>query len=314
MKIKLINVSLVALAAVLVAAALPAAPVQAANMAAVTAFQATCTSFSVDVTVTGMTNDQAGFDRFRYQVTDALGNVLYAEDSARQVNATERSLVIGLPYQGGAAPQADPVRLSIIDLDMLGRPVSAQQVAVANGACLSTRARETSLAKLLTTGVVGALNAETTLFTAPNGDALDIRVEKGREFTAVYRSVDNAWVALYVGGENLVWVPARSIDVNLGSLNVQPQRIDQSQQVTGAVLPGFPVSTARARFRVNFRLGPSIFAQRIGSIPWRAEVPVYGRSFDGEWLLIEYNGLGGWVAARYFTLIEVPLSRLPIVG
>lgn len=306
------KLSLVALAVVLLATTFT--PAQAANMAAVNAFQATCTSFSVDVVVSGVTNDQAGFDRFRYQVTDGLGNVLYTEDSVRQVNATERAVVIDLPFQGGAAPQADPVRFSIVDLDILGRPVATQQIAVANGACLSTRPRETSLADLLTSGLVGAMNAETTLYTAPDGDALDIRVEKGREFTAVYRSADNAWVALYVGGENLVWVPAESIGVDLYGLAVQPQRIDRSQQVTGAVLPGFPVSTARARFRVNFRLGPSIFAQRIGRIPWQAEVPVYGRSFDGEWLLIEYNGLGGWVAAQYFTLIEVPLSRLPIVG
>lgn len=307
-----IRLCLVALVVALAAATFT--PAQAANMAAINAFQATCTTFSVDVVVAGLNNDQAGFDRFRYQVTDGLGNVLYTEDSARQVNASERAVVIGLPFQGGASPQADPVRFSVIDLDVLGRPLATEQVAVANGACLSIRPRETSLAALLTTGARGVMNAETTLYTAANGDALDVRVEKGRDFTAVYRSADHAWVALYVGGENLVWVPASAISVDVGALNVQPERIDRSQQVTGAVLPGFPVATARARFRVNFRLAPSITALRLGRVPWQAEVPVYGRTFDGEWLLIQYNGLGGWVASRYFRMIELPVSQLPIVG
>lgn len=306
------------------AVGLPTRPALAVPMATINAFHATCTHFSVDVAVAGLTDDQAGFDRFRYLVTDGLGNTLYEENSARMVGASDRAVAVGLSYAAGAAPEADPVTFAVVDLDVLGRPVGVRQETVLNNVCAVERAagtdetssaRAAGLAALLPTGVVGHLVEETTLYTDPDGDALAVTLERGRELTALFTSVDHRWIAVYVGGENLVWVMAPAIDVEPGLLDVQPQQIDRSQQVSGAVLPpGFPVATARTRYVLNFRTAPSTSALRLGRIPWRTEVPVYGRSADSQWLLVTYNGVSGWASARYVTLFGLTLSQLPVVG
>lgn len=305
---------IIAIAAVLVAVSFTPAPAQASTMATISAFHATCTHFSVDVTVTGRTNDQEGWDRFRFLVTDGTGQTLYREDSARQVGATDRATVVNIPYMSGRQPARDPIRFSVIDLDILGRPVAVQQQIEINSACFAVASPTTRLIDLLPMGIEGPMLSDTLLYIEPGGAALELRVTRGHPFTALYRTFDNAWVALYVGGENLVWVRAETIDVDVTRLAVRPGRVDGSQQVTGAVIPGLPLATARMNFTLNFRIAPSINAPRIGRIPWQTLVPVYGRSADSQWILVQYNGLGGWVAARYVRLFDLPLSRLPVVG
>jgi hypothetical protein len=311
------KVVLVGLVALLMTLSFQAVPARAATMATINTFQATCRSFSIDVAVTGVTNDGAGFDRFRYLITDGSGNRLYQEDSARQVGATDRAVVVDLPYTADSASlgnaASSPIQFSVIDLDMFDKPVATVQQMTLDNACPVTKSAVDSLSALLPSGVKGTMLTNSTLYTMPGGEALSLSIPRGREFTALFRSTDSAWIALYVGGEHLVWVPAGSIALDRFALTIMPSRIDRSQQVTGAVVPGAPVATARVSYTVNFRVGPSTGSARIGRIRWGTVVPVYGRSANAAWVFVSYNGVGGWISSRYVRL-DVTLYSLPVVG
>src|SRR5215510_8176291 len=80
---------------------LPMATPAHAATAAIGQLYASCGQFSVDVAVSGVNNDGNNFDKFRYQLTDATGKVLYIEDASRQVGTTAGSLVLNLNYNAG---------------------------------------------------------------------------------------------------------------------------------------------------------------------------------------------------------------------
>jgi hypothetical protein len=294
----------------------PSRPATAANMADLRGFVASCHHFSVDVSVTGVTNDQDSWDRFRFQVVDSAGQTLFQEDSARRIGITDRAWVIDMPYAAEAESAVSPIRFQVIDLDMLARPIGTVLERTADSACLTGNAGYADrLMELLPNGVKGVMKTDTPLYTTANGQALDLTVNRGREFTAIYVSPDRAWTAIYVGGDNLVWV--RSIDIDLGTgfnaLVSPPVTLDPSQQVTSVVVPGVPVSTARALFTVRVRQGPGTNFLTIGRVRFSSIVAVYGRTADSNWILVSLNGIAGWSASRYYSLIEVPLRNLPVL-
>lgn len=286
-------------------------------MASIEGFRASCGHFSVAVTVHGLTNDQQGWDRFRYQVTDGKGLVLYREDSVRQVGTEDTSRVASLAYANGARPEANPIRFEVIDLDMLGRSQGTVLSSVVDTQCLAGTNLGSPLESLLPTGVQGSLNVASPLYGTPDGAALPVQLERGRSLTALYRSADAQWIAVYVGGENLVWVPQSAID--LGELGIYrlaplPTQIDRSQTVSGAVVPGVPIGAATTRYTVRLRQLPTTRAATITRIPFKQIVPVYGRSANSQWVFVSYNGVGGWVASYLVRLDGITLGQLPIVG
>jgi hypothetical protein len=291
----------------------PSLPARAAATVQIGLFHASCSAFSVEASITGRTDDQAGFDRFRFEITDGTGRLLYREDSFRGVGVADTASVLALPYQNGLA-LANPIRFAIIDLDTLARPQQVLQSQSFNAACLTNQLPSLPFADLLSGGIEAPMRQDSTLYATANGAPTPYRVLAGERFTALYSTADNAWVAIYVGGENLVWIPSGSIDLNAGALAVLPNQIDRSQQVSTVVLPGAPVATAKARYTANFRLGPSTSFGRIGRVPFGTTVPVYGRSSNSAWLLITYNSVGGWVSASLFRLNETTVRSLPIVG
>ncbi len=302
------------MAAALAFAMLPSAPSTAANVPLIERFHATCSHFSVKFTMQGYTNDANGFDRLRYEVRDGLGALLYSEDSVRMVNAIETANVVNLPY-ALATPAQNPITFRILDTDFMARTVGVLAETRADSACLAPISRAEYFASLLPQGVKGFTRTETALYSTPNGAPIGLRLAAGREFTGIYRTADGTWVALYVGGENLVWVRAGDMDMPINGLLHEPTRIDRSQQVTGAVVPGLPLGSVTARFTVNLRAAPTTASARIGRVPWQATVPVYGRSANSGWILVNYNGVAGWVAARFFTFNDgLRLASLPIVG
>lgn len=305
---------LLVMAAALAFATLPNVPSQAAVVPLIERFHATCSHFSVQFTMQGYTDDANGFDRVRYEVLDGRGTLLYSEDSVRMVGAVQTAGVVSLPY-ALAMPTQNPIIFRIVDTDFMQRPVGVLAEQRVQSACLAPISRAEYFASLLPQGVKGFTRTETALHGTPNGAPIGITLPANREFTGIYRTIDGNWIALYVGGENLVWVRAEDMDMPIGALMFEPQRIDRSQQVTGAVVPSVPLGSVTARFTVNFRAGPSINAQRIGRVPWRATVAVYGRSADNGWILVNFNGVFGWVAARFFTFNNgLRLADLPIVG
>ncbi|MCS6872903.1 MAG: SH3 domain-containing protein [Anaerolineae bacterium] len=304
---------LLGMAVALAVTLLPSMPTQAAVMPLIEHFHATCSHFSVQFTMQGYTNDANGFDRVRYDVLDGRGTLLYSEDSVRMVNALQTASAVNLPY-ALAMPAQNPIIFRILDTDYMQRPVGVLAEKRVQSACFAPISRAEYFASLLPQGVKGFTRTETALYGTPNGAPIGIKLPAGREFTGIYRTIDGNWIALYVGGENLVWVRAEDMDMPINGLMFEPTRIDRSQQVTGAVVPSVPLGSATARFTVNFRSAPSTTAPRLGRIPWRARVAVYGRSADNNWILINFNGTFGWVAVRFFTLNDVRLSDLPIVS
>jgi len=300
--------------------ALPAAPAQAAFTPVISAFHATCSTFSVAFSLTGKTNDANGYDRVRFEVTDGTGKLLYREDSVRVVNPTmpTDARVTGLSYDADGvadgAPVANPIRFTILDTDVLQRPVGKIAEATFESACLGQTSKAAYFASLLPTGELATLKAATALYPTPGGSPLALTVEGGRTFTAIYRSNDNGWIGIYVGGENLVWIPADAATVNLSGLRILPTRIDPSQQATGAIVPTVPVATARALYTVNMRQLPATTSKILAKVRYQETVAVYGRSANSAWLLITYNGVSGWVASRFMRLNETRLSALPVVG
>lgn len=313
-----------ALALVLVAAivvlALPTAPSYAAFAPAISAFHATCSTFSVNFALAGVNNDANGFDRVRYEITDGTGKLLYREDSVRMVNPNMpvEAGVTGLSYDADGvaegAPLANPIRFTIIDTDMFQRPVRKLAEIAFESACLAPVSRADYFASLLPVGLPATLKAQTALYPMPGGAPLALTVEGGRTFTAIYRSNDNGWIGIYVGGENLVWVPANAAEVNLNGLRILPTQIDRSQQATGAVIPTVPVATAIALYTVNMRSLPATSGKILAKVRYQEAVAVYGRSANSAWILITYNGISGWVASRFMRLNETRLSALPVVG
>lgn len=297
------------------AAVFPAASViSAAPMPTIEAFHASCRAFSVAFTMQGLTNDQDGWDRLRFAVTDGSGKVLFTEDSVRMVGATTSASVFNLSYQNGT-PAKNPIRFSILDLDMFLNPTGTVLAETSvDSACLAPMSRAAYYAGLLPQGVKGTLKAESVLYATPNGAPLPLTLPAGRELTGIYRTIDNAWIGVYVGGENLVWLRAEDMDVDIWGMLIEPQELDRSQQVSAVPVVGAPVTTALARYAVNFRNAPNIRGTRIGRIPFNVTVAVYGRSADSGWLAVSYNGVRGWTAARYFRLDGgILLTQLPVL-
>jgi hypothetical protein len=302
------------LVVVVLRAALPVAATRAASMAVVDIFHASCSHFSVDVTVRGLTKDHDGWDRFRYEVVDGRGSLLYTEDSVRMVGTEDRAFVVNMPFVTDA--KANPIRFRVIDTDMFARPVATVLETTFDSVCFAGAKPASRLEELLPTGIKARMLAASPLYTEVNGMALPLTVEQGREFTVLYRSTDGQWVALYVGGENLVWVKARDVDLGDGGifrLSVRPDRIDRSQQVTGAVVPGVPVGTGRTTATLRMRAAPALTGQTLLRIPARTEIAIYGRTANNQWYLVSYNGIAGWSSARYIRLLNVTLSALPVL-
>jgi uncharacterized protein YraI len=62
---------------------------------------------------------------------------------------------------------------------------------------------------------------------------------------------------------------------------------------------------------VNLRSGPAMDQRVITVIPNKARVQVIGRSTDGKWVNVTYNGLSGWVDAQYLGPVDDRSSPSP---
>lgn len=108
-----------------------------------------------------------------------------------------------------------------------------------------------------------------------------------------------------------------------------PKRVI-AQQPTGSIptVTGTPkgvtatIKIGSTEDFVNVRSGPSVLYPNIGVIALGVEVPVLGKSFGGDWLVIEYPGVPGgigWVFANNMNIspgelkvYENPPSPVPI--
>jgi uncharacterized protein YraI len=290
-------------------------PARAAS-ATINRFYATCSFFSVDVAVSGVTNDGGGFDKMRYVVTDGSGKTLYQEDSARQVNITDDAFAINLPYTANNQPIKNPITFTVVDLDIFDQPVGTIQTITYDAPCLTPSGASLAPDDFSSLpNVKGKTTSATPLYYGPGADmTTGLTAAAGSELSAVYRSADSQWIGVLVSTKNMVWIPAKSINVDAFVLPIQPQRIDPSQNVTGAVIPSAPVTNGYLYYTLRVRATPSTTGTIVGYIPYNKTVPVYGRSADGNWLAVSYGNVRGWVWARYVLVNNMSRLALPVVG
>jgi len=76
--------------------------------------------------------------------------------------------------------------------------------------------------------------------------------------------------------------------------------------------PADAVGTAITSAAVNLRVQPN-FQSPVVAVLWKnATVFVLGRTANGQWLKINYQGLVGWIVA-YYTTTDLVIVRLPVV-
>jgi hypothetical protein len=303
----------------LVVVALPAtAPVWAAT-AAIGSFYGGCGNFSVDVAITGTNNDGNNVDKFRYLITDGNNKKLYQEDATRALNTTLGSMVFNLSYDAdGAAdgsPGKNPITFAVQDLDGNNNVVRTIQSVTYNAPCLAT------VAGVNRSGVfeppkrvVGTIITDTPLFQGPSSGQLSLAAHVGAHHWVVYRSADAQWVAIFVGGNNLVWIPASTIRADFARLALPPTRIDGSS-LTGnnVVVPLGPITARVLVTALRFRAGPSSTAPILTTIPFSTVLPVLGRNARRTYIKVNYNGTFGWVSSFYVRLTGARLAALPVV-
>lgn len=324
------------LIATLVVALLPLMlPAEMANAAGSSkpTFLASCSTFNVIVAVSGGEDDGGGFDKFRYLVLDGNGKKLYQEDASRRIGTTVGSQVINFSYDNDGAdgaPGANPIRFQVIDLDANSVPKSVLQDVTTNASCLPAVGGVTYPNNIRLNGFTKAVFlGDSQLYARPGADPLNITIPAGKEFYAFYRTADNAWVAVDVSGEALVWVAASTVSVDLNRIGIQPIRIDGADPavpVTGGGVPTFVtpipgggvvggpvVANALITTNLRFRLSPSVSGRYLLTIPRDSVVPVFGRNRTSTWIKVQYNDLIGWVSASFISLIDSNLQALPIV-
>jgi uncharacterized protein YraI len=125
-----------------------------------------------------------------------------------------------------------------------------------------------------------------------NGRIIRI-VRRGESYPVLARNTDNTWIQLNVNGTP-GWVSARFVTVNAGSVPVvqpvQPTPVVTSP--TGYFVTATPLA-------VNIRIGPATTYRASAVLPRNAQAPVIGRTADGLWWQVNYNGITGWVSAPY---------------
>lgn len=121
-------------------------------------------------------------------------------------------------------------------------------------------------------------------------------------------SGDRQWVVVNYNGQN-GWLALAYVGVTQGSLGDLPVSNETFSAGGGG---GGPTSAVQIAGTVNLRLrsGPSTGDRVIGAIPYQTPVPALALSEDGAWVQTSYQGLTGWVAREYVTVVAGSLDNL----
>ncbi len=281
-------------------------PVHAAT-AAIGQFYAGCGNFSVDVTVMGQNDDGNHVDRFRYQVIDGNNKVLYQEDATRPDGITNGSLVVNLPYQNIPAT-ANPIQFLVIELDGSGNAGAAVAGASYMAPCLPANGSANRSGIFAPPKIVtGTILGDTPLYQGPGINATGLVAHAGNTLQVIYRTPDSAWVSVFVGGNDLVWIPASAINANIAQLALQPTHIDGSSPSIpgsgGSASSAAPAPTGQTAVTLaDLRLHSAptaALSNVVKVIPSGTTLSVLGMSPDGAFVQVNYNGTVGWVAASF---------------
>ncbi len=159
-----------------------------------------------------------------------------------------------------------------------------------------------------TTATVNAFRLNVRSEPNPNASILT-KVNRNETWPVVGSNADRTWYQINVNG-TIGWVFARFVNVGGNTGNVPTT---SSQQTFAApTTTGFVVT---ALDQVNIRSGPSRTAAIVGKLPIRDQAQVVGRNGDGSWWQISYQGISGWVSARFAQLqAGARLDQIPVTG
>jgi len=288
-------------------------------------FYGGCGNFSVDLAVTGTADDGGGLDKFRFKVTDGAGKMVYQEDNTIPVGHTVGSQVYNLAYGKNLFPIKNPVRFAVVQLAPDGNEKWEVGFVTFNAPCLEPSGNVTRKGYQPPHALIsGTILATTHLYEQPGKNPLTLTANPGSIFPILYRSLDNAWVDIYVGGNELVWVPTSTIAVDINQLAFPPSHVFGSSLGGGDNYPGAAAAAAAtgggsavggvtARGNLNIRSAPNSSASSLGYVPRNAGISVLGRDTSTNWLKITYNSITGWVATFYVNIKSADVRALPVV-
>lgn len=303
-------------------AALPATLPVHAVATSIGLFYGGCGNFSVDLAVTGTEDDGGGLDKTRFKLTDGAGKVLYQEDNGVQVGRTVGSQVYNMSYTKNVFPIKNPVRFAVVQLDPSSNEKWEVGFVTFNAPCLEPSGNPTRTGYQTPNALVkGTVLATTHLFEQPGINPLTLTVNPGNIFPVIYRNRDNSWVDIYVGGNELVWIPTSTIAVDINALAFPPSRVFGAGLGGGDNYAGTPAlggggvsaGGVTTRGTLYIRSQPSTSSSQIGFVPRNTGIAVVGRDASARWLKITYKDVTGWVTAFYVNMKAADIRNLPVV-
>lgn len=159
---------------------------------------------------------------------------------------------------------------------------------------------------------VGRLNVRQT----PAGDAARLaQLTGGERYPVLGRTEDGAWWLVDFGGGQ-GWISAAYARYEGGDINAAPVTDAAGGASASGVAPlsdGAPTGLrVTAQYNVRVRSTPGSDGEALSTFRWRDEAELLGRNADGSWLLINYNGVTGWVSAAHVS-VGGDVNTAPVV-
>jgi len=137
-------------------------------------------------------------------------------------------------------------------------------------------------------------------------------LSSGQAYPVMARNKDEGiynWYKLQVG-ERVGWASGRylQISVDLNTLPIQGSIFDQIDNPPDIGARAYP------RAVMNLRTRPSQRMPEIMNVPWGASLELVGRTVQAgtnKWLQVRYNGVVGWIDARWVT-VRGEIFQVPV--
>lgn len=138
----------------------------------------------------------------------------------------------------------------------------------------------------------------------PTGDWILVNVEGVQGWSAA------EWWVLLTGDIVVTNTATGAISTVSGQGGAAPA--GTTATTTTAVTGATSGVTVMSLGNVRLRAAPSLSGDRLLSIEWGAVLPAFARTANGDWLLVSYNGVSGWVASEWFTVVSGDPNSLPV--
>ncbi len=121
----------------------------------------------------------------------------------------------------------------------------------------------------------------------------------GQTYPFLGLTADSGWVQIEVRGVS-GWIDIRNVNINSGDAPDTPPQ-------------GTLYQATATPYTVNIRTGPDTSFRDIGNFPAGRTAPVIGRNTDATWWQINYQGVVGWVSARYAQIEPgADINQIPV--